>query len=305
MRYDERDDAELVELAQAGWGPAFAVLVHRHAPMLLAATADDRDPWGATLDVLVRALRQLADRDPSAPVAPWLLELAGRDAPSTVPAADPDELDALWHELDTRWPDGKRPRRRVPAAVRWTALALGAIGVGIAVPAAVINTAPPEDPVTVELRAQPVADAAADVDEELEEPEPLPTFEFPDVASDDAGTGDDAPTPDAPTTPAAGAEAPADAGPVGGATTPEAPAADGGAVDDEGADDPGDDAVGDGTAVDDAGVDEAAGDAPPEDAAADGEGTEPSGTGGSLGGIGDAVDELADDGADDATGDQR
>ncbi|WP_052666245.1 RNA polymerase sigma factor [Nitriliruptor alkaliphilus] len=180
MRYDERDDGELLELAQAGWAPAYAVLVHRHAPALLAAFADDPDPLERVTDVFVRAMRQLPERDPAAPVGPWLFALAGRPVPASVVAIDEETLDPVWRSLAARWPDGRHVHHQRPATRRIVAV-LGAIALGIAVPTIVLGlpASAPEE-ATTSVRAQPLDD------EPTEEPEPeeLPDFEFPDIGGD-------------------------------------------------------------------------------------------------------------------------
>ncbi|MTV26973.1 hypothetical protein FTX61_16355 [Nitriliruptoraceae bacterium ZYF776] len=203
MQQFARPDAELVELAQAGWGPAFAVLVHRHGPAVLAACADSKDPWQDTLDVFARALRKLHERDPDAEVLPWLLSLAGRPAPDHVPEADPEDLDALWLELDARWPDGRLPRR-TPKVLRRTALLVGLLAVGILVPAAVFASGETGGIVDTELdpiRAFPIE---SEEEPEEEDVEPLPDFELPEVGPADEPvappTVDPDPTPDPPAT---------------------------------------------------------------------------------------------------------
>jgi hypothetical protein len=217
MRYDERDDGELLELAQAGWAPAFAVLVYRHGPALLTAFADEPDPLGRVTDVFLRAMRHLPEQDPSAPVDAWLFALAGRPIPEVVPPADGSSLDAVWHALAPRWPDGRhvhrpRPVRRILATV------VGAVALGVAVPTIVLGMpANPSGDEIVTVRAQPV-------EEELEpEPEPaeLPSFEFPDIGDPGASTSDDAPVQES--TPAPSTNAPTPTAPV--VPAPPAPSA--------------------------------------------------------------------------------
>jgi hypothetical protein len=171
-------DAELMKLAKAGWAPAFAVLVHRHAPVVHAALRDDHDPLSATTAVFVHAMRELRQRDATAPLAPWLLELIDRPPPAQPSALSDEELDAIWLELDHRWPDGERPATTWP----WRRLATVAALVVVAavVPALVlgIDTPAAED---VELRAVPVTDEAPPV--QTPDDDALPSFSFP-VAPD-------------------------------------------------------------------------------------------------------------------------
>lgn len=196
MRYDEREDGELVELAAAGWAPAFAVLVHRHAPLVLAAHAGTDDPVARAVATFTEAMRGLGDRDPGAAVAPWLLQLAGRTRPTRIPPVDPGVIDTLWAELQPRWPDG-RIHHRWPAAATRLAVIVAAIGVGVAVPVAVLSTPAAEEQV-LELRAEPLDEGPAE-ETELDEPEeplePLPSFEFPDVAPDPAPAPEPQPEP--------------------------------------------------------------------------------------------------------------
>lgn len=356
MRYDERDDGELLELAQAGWSPAFAVLVHRHAPALLEAFADEPDAADRVTDVFVRAMRKLPDQDPAASVRGWLSALAGRplregappataDAPpatdgastadgepttdagpttSSTPTAGttgatgtvllwnatsgPDAtavvaapaagaggagkahldrqldgtVDAIWRELAGRWPDGRhrrRPRRRRPA-LRALATVVGAVALGVVVPAIVLGMPPATDDEVVTVRARPV--------EEAPEPEPespsdtLPTFEFPDIgdptppgrsdtpATEPTTPGTDTPTPTAPVTPAPPPTAPEpDPTPVEPVTPPADPEPDP-APTPPPTTDPG---TGDGGGGDGSGGDSSGGDAGEVSGPADGGGT--------------------------------
>jgi hypothetical protein len=204
MRYEEREDRELVELARAGWSPAFAVLVHRHAPLLVAAFSeetgfaaalDEEAADAATHATFVRAMRELPERDPAAPFDTWLLELAERPRPTAAPPLEARRVDGMWHDLAARWPRGRRPRH-VPRAITGVAVAIAAIAVGIAVPVAIIGDRGPDDTALTELRATPLADPTDEdeIDHDVEVPEPLPTFEFPDVDEDSVP----APPPPAP-----------------------------------------------------------------------------------------------------------
>lgn len=202
MRYDERDDGELLELARSGWAPAFAVLVHRHAPALLAAFADDPDPFERVTDVFLRAMRELPDHAPTGPVATWLFALAGRRPPEHVPPVAEEALDPIWRELSLRWPDGRNVHRRSRPVVRRLAVIAGALAVGVLVPLVVLGLpAAPDDDIE-SVRAQPLEDEPA----EEPEPEDVPSFEFPDVTAgvaevptetiDEAPSAPTAPPPD-------------------------------------------------------------------------------------------------------------
>jgi hypothetical protein len=177
----QRSDAELVELAKAGWSPAFAVLVHRHAPVVHTALADEDDPLSATTAVFVHAMRELRQRDAAAPIGPWLLELIDRPPPTVPATMGTDDLDAMWHELHRRWPDGERPATTWP----WRRLALvaGLVVVAAAVPAVVlgVDSAPEAD---LELRAVPVTDQTTTAELEEEPEESLPSFSFPTAPED-------------------------------------------------------------------------------------------------------------------------
>lgn len=207
MQQFARPDAELMELAQAGWGPAFAVLVHRYGPMVLAACEDAKDPWQATLDVFARALRKLPQQDPDGDISAWLLGIARRPAPDHVPTADPEDLDALWLELDARWPDGRLPRR-TPAVLKGVAVVVALIAVGILVPAAVFasgNGPTIPDTELDPIRAFPIeAEEDPEEDQEPEDEEPLPDFELPEVSTGPSAppaTTSPEPAPEAPPTP--------------------------------------------------------------------------------------------------------
>ncbi|MEX1178623.1 MAG: hypothetical protein WEB09_09195 [Nitriliruptor sp.] len=179
MRYEARSDEELLELAQAGWRGAFAVLVHRHAPALLTAFADAPDPVDRTYDVLLRAMRHLPEVDPDrVEVRSWLFTLAGRMPPTRVQSPLEATVDRIWLDLDARWPDGVSHRTtRRPGLVPF-ATVLGAIALGVAVPVVVLglpaasSDVPPES-----IRAQPIDETPV----EAPDPDDLPAFEFPDV----------------------------------------------------------------------------------------------------------------------------
>lgn len=178
MRLGQHSDEELVELAKAGWSPAFAVLAHRHAPMVRTALAGEDDPLSATTAVFVHAMRELRQRDAAAPVGPWLLELIDRPPPTAPATMSTEELDALWLELHRRWPDGERPATTWPW--RGMALVAGLIVLAATVPAVVLGIGSTGD-TDVELRAVPVTEDATTAD--LDEEEAPSEFSFP-VADD-------------------------------------------------------------------------------------------------------------------------
>lgn len=177
--YGQRSDGDLVELAQAGWRGAFAVLVHRHAPTIHTAVLDDPDPVASTVEVFTDAMRGLPARDPSQPVLPWLLSLAGtQTTPAVVHPLHPDLLDDIWRRLDARWPDGHR--HGLSHGSRISLLVAGLVVASILIPVAVfaISTMPTEVDPEAELQAFPIAvDIPPPAAEE--QPEPLPTFTFP------------------------------------------------------------------------------------------------------------------------------
>lgn len=198
MRYEERSDDELLELAQAGWRPAFAVLVHRYAPALLTAFADTPDPAERTFDVLLRAMKHLPEHDLSEHPGPWFFALAGRPAPARVQAPVEATIDRLWRDLDAQWPDGHVAVRRRAPVLRPLATVLGAIAVGVAVP--VIALGLPDgsgEAATETVRAEPLEVVPTDEPE----PEQLPAFEFPDVGEPGPATEPAAPIAPAPTEP--------------------------------------------------------------------------------------------------------
>lgn len=207
VRFGDRSDAELIELAQAGWAPAFAVLVHRHAALVRAAGPPGADPVAHVTSVFLAAMRELPARDPGAPVLPWLLGLAGlpTGTPPTPSPLTAGELDAAWAELARRWPDGRPPTR----VVHWqrTAAVVGVAALAGLVPALVLgadSTDANEEP--VEIRAVPVEDERVEVAEEEPDPDTL-DFSFPTTPEEqDAEAGpaqevEEPPTEQEPTEP--------------------------------------------------------------------------------------------------------
>ncbi len=210
MAEGERSDAELVEDAHAGSAAAFATLLHRHAAAVHATVADATDPIDATTATFTDAMRSLAELEPGHAVGPWLLGLAARHTPrphlveaGPVPPLGQEQIDAIWAELDARWPDGHRSRR-IPRWVGWAALVGALVGLAILIPYALLTAPPPaDDPRSDELLAVPFDDPAVQ-DEDLGEApvladdvdvDELPSFQFPDE----------------PAAPAAPVESPADA----------------------------------------------------------------------------------------------
>jgi hypothetical protein len=210
VEHEHRSDAELIALAQTGWAPAFAVLLHRHGPSVHAVFADDADPLGGVIDTYVAAMRELHHGIPSGPIEAWLLDLAVSERGSqpldprggrrrSVPLAD-EQLDEVWAELDLRWPDGRIPHH-VPHWVGWTALVAALVGLGILVPYAVLTAGGSVEQPLEELQAYPVEAPVEEVD--VEEPEgdeldgfDLPAVTFPDVEQTPAPEPGPAPAPE-------------------------------------------------------------------------------------------------------------
>jgi hypothetical protein len=210
--YRERSDADLVELSRAGVAPAFAVLLHRHGPSVRSAVRDDRDPLGAVVEVFVRAMRDLSERDPAEPVRPWLLELAGTDrVPDPIVPLSEEERDEIWAELAVRWPNGRPPRDT--RALKRVGLVAGLIAVSALVPSLVLLAGHVEPEPVDELRAFPLQTAVEVADEGATEP--LPSFTFPTVpeleefSTDGSSSEPTAPSPPEPTATAATSSTPA------------------------------------------------------------------------------------------------
>ncbi|HSK23600.1 MAG TPA: hypothetical protein VK906_10510 [Egicoccus sp.] len=192
MRYGDRSDAELMASAQAGWSPAFAVLLHRHGPAVRSAVRHEPDPIAATRDVFLTALEELPRMDPEFPVREWLLDIAGTDrVPDPIIPLGEDERDAIWASLITAWPGLPRPPR---AGLRRAALILGLVALAALVPILVFLAGEAPDPGAEELRAHPVAEEPTE-GESTPTAEPLPTFSFPSVPEDQPR---ETPTPDPP-----------------------------------------------------------------------------------------------------------
>lgn len=185
--------------------PAFAVLLHRHGPAVLALADADPDPVGATLATFIRAMRALPDVAPG-DARRWLIDLAVDeiDGEVTVPqdltalgappgadggtatlvapipaTATQEALDEIWAELALRWPSGRVPRH-VPSWAIWTGTTVVLMALAVALPWAVLGVAPAEDVAIEELRASPVAEDVEPIEPEPEEEVELPTFEFPE-----------------------------------------------------------------------------------------------------------------------------
>jgi hypothetical protein len=180
-----------------------------------------------------------------------------------------DDLDEVWAELALRWPTGKVPRH-LPSWVIWLATTLILIALAIALPWAILGASADDDDAVEELRASPVHDDLTfqeEVVEEDEEPEPLPTFDFPQAPTDEAPEAEPeteapaapAPAPAPAPSPAPGpVEEPAEEPPPTVAEETEAPAEDD-AQDDEPIEEDqsgGDDPDGEGEAIGDDGMDE-------------------------------------------------
>lgn len=225
MDHSDLDDRALLTLAKDGSAPAFAVLVHRHLPVVDAVLGTRADRDRARVKVFVNAMRRLDqatdpfevwidriareairgprgsadaddDRAPAArSTAARAVHTSGTraDDPADAPAdddaadvADAAARDRLWRELARRWPNGRRPLR-VPSLVTWLATLIMTIGLSAAVPWITLGQFDAKDAIPA-LRAFPIdsqgSPATPDQTSE-EEPEPLPTYEFPTPPSEE------------------------------------------------------------------------------------------------------------------------
>jgi hypothetical protein len=180
VRFGDRSDEELIRLAQAGWAPAFAVLVHRYAPVVRATRPRAEPAVPFLTHVFLQAMRELRSRDPRAPVAPWLLGIAGagaRSAKAPVPLST-EELDAIWTRLHGSWPNGHRHAPAVPW--RRTAAIIGLAALAGLVPAVVLGADGTDaDGELLELRAVPLPDERSATVAEDQDEDDEPDFSFP------------------------------------------------------------------------------------------------------------------------------
>ena len=78
MTYADRSDDELLALARDGVASAFAVLLYRYGPDVLAMAEQDPDPVGATVATFIRAMRDLPSADPD-DLRGWLFTHAAQE----------------------------------------------------------------------------------------------------------------------------------------------------------------------------------------------------------------------------------
>lgn len=185
--YARLTDADLVGLARDGDRAAFAVLLDRTLPDVWATVSqatDVRRATRATHATYADALHGLDATAGTRDAGAWIGGLAQQHAPSrsraTMPALTlpPALEDEVWRDVERRWPDGRRPRRRLPWRRILTILVL--FVAAALVPVAVlglpdIGARAPAPDSTVE--ATPV-----DGPSETEEPVqagPLPDYTFP------------------------------------------------------------------------------------------------------------------------------
>ncbi len=202
MQHRVRSDPELLALARRGSDSAFAVLVHRHGPRVIRAASGGQDPVDHAVRVFTTAMRRLDDAPDD--LTGWIDAIASEgDHPSLsdgAAAREPDgaavstsgdttsindaghlpddidaTIDAIWAQLTSRWPNGRR-RMRVSPAVTWAITIVVTVAVSAAVPWLVLGSFPHE-PDIQELRAFPIDDDPTPEPEPGEQP--LPTFEFP------------------------------------------------------------------------------------------------------------------------------
>lgn len=203
------DDQALVELAQRGSAPAFAVLMYRCIDDVEAALAPTSDRAAARRTTFLRAMRELDSA--SGEFTPWVTAIA-RDvaASSKTPArsdGDPRrvdetepptvgvegaEIDHLWRDLAPRWPSGRRPII-IPTFAVWLATLVVTVALSAAVPWITLGQFDDADGIPA-LRAFPIdspGSPAAVTPEPDDERDPLPTFVFPSPPDSDDDTTDD------------------------------------------------------------------------------------------------------------------
>lgn len=212
---DGPSDAELVRLAADGVAAAFAVLLRRHADVLVPIA---REPGAERRlrSVGIRAMRALRSAPPTDDVRGWLAGLAGiTPVPDPIPRRPRtglgrrDWVDALWVELSARWPDGRR-RLTVPRFARALAAAMVLVAAGVVAATALLRERPPAPLVgQVQAFARPSTgdDFVVEDEEELGD---LPVFDLPDDEPPATPTSPPAPAP---------TEPPEDATPPEGATS--------------------------------------------------------------------------------------
>lgn len=199
-RYAEQSDARLVDAALGGDRTAFAVLIDRTLAtvwsIVTRGSTDVGNAREATYAVYLDAMRELSRGQRRAEVVAWLTGIAERYAPADreaarmPPLALPADLaDALWRDLDRRWPDGRPaqggaiPWRRMGIAAALVVLAAVGPVAFVGLPGAQQRQPAPE--ATVE--ASPFASEPDEPDEPESSPssQSPPEFEFPSAPSDD------------------------------------------------------------------------------------------------------------------------
>lgn len=216
---DAPSDAELVRLAADGVAAAFALLLRRHADVLVPIA---REPGGERRlrTVGIRAMRALRTAPPTEDVRGWLAGLAG-----IAPVPDPtprrprtglgrrDWVDALWVDLSARWPNGRR-RLTVPRWVRALTAAVVIVAAGVVAATAMLRDRPPA-PLVGQVQAYARPSTGDDfIVEDEEELGDLPVFELP--ADDEPPAAPSTPPVPAPTEPPGDATPPEDASSGGG-----------------------------------------------------------------------------------------
>ncbi len=191
--YASLPDAELVPLARAGERPAFAVLFHRHVgavyDTIRTSAPDGTVARRLTVAAFSDALRHLDRLDPEQ-VRDALIELgrrraAGHTPGAGVPALTVGAVDAIWRELDARWPTGEPPRREPGLTAAVTIGALVAVLILGAMAASSPRSGTPDPGRTFE---------AASLDPEPTEPTDGLVVGLPRPRETDAEAG---PSPDA------------------------------------------------------------------------------------------------------------
>lgn len=173
MEFSKHSDTDLVRHASAGSAPAFATIVHRHAPQVHAVFSHAPDPHARVTATFLDAMKRLDSLGEEAEVGSTLLEIAGaRGGDATSGASEPsqlsdDEVDAIWAQLYRRWPSG-RARPALPSAAPRAALVATLVAVGFLLPRMVLAAGATEEVELEHIVAKPYEEAEPENAEDAE-----------------------------------------------------------------------------------------------------------------------------------------